>query len=196
MAKEKKVNPLKVVTPKFRLSFPELFTAKAFGDQDESYSIKMLFPKKTDLKPLREKLAMAAREKWGDQTPKNLNTPWVDGNTKDLDGYEDMIVLSASSKFKPQVVGLDRNEILAPEDIYAGCYARAAIIAYAWEYTDPKTKKVMKRGVSFRLESVQKLEDGEPFVSRADAAETFDDGAYGDGVSDDSNYEDDDDIFG
>lgn len=196
MTKEKKKNPLKVVTPKFRLSFPELFQPKAFDDQDAVYSIKMLFDKKVDLSEMKAVMKKAAREKWGDSVPKGIQQPFVDGNSKDLDGYENTIVVGASTKFKPQVCGPNPEDLLTSADeVYAGCYCRAALIAHAWEYTHPKTKKVMKRGVSFRLESVQKLADGESFVSRPDVTDTFD--AVDDGSDDLDNFEDDtDDMFG
>lgn len=183
-----KQNPLKVVTPKFRLSFPELFEPKAFEDQAAKYSIQMLFDKKQDLSQLKNVVKRAAKEKWGDNPPKGIVLPFKDGNDKDLDGYQDTIVVGAASKFKPQVVDQKLEAILTADDIYAGCYARAAINAYAWEYKNPQGK-VMKRGVSFNLESVQKLAEGERFVKRPDASETFD--VVDDGSDDADNYEDD-----
>lgn len=189
MAKE---NPLKVVTPMFRLSFPELFEPKAFEDQAAKYSVQMLFDKKTDLASLKNVVKKAVKEKWGENPPKGLVLPFKDGNEKELEGYEDKIVVGAATKFKPQVVNNKLEEILAPDDIYAGCFARAAIGAYAWEYKNAKGQ-VMKRGVSFNLESVQKLKEGERFVKRPDASETFD--AVDDGSDDDSNYASDDDDF-
>lgn len=188
----KKVNPMKVVTPKFRLSFPELFQPKAFEDQAAKYSIQMLFDKKTDLAPLKNAVKLAMKEKWGDNQHKGLVLPFKDGNEKELEGYQNMIVVGAASKFKPQVVSNTLEEILAADDIYAGCFARAAINAYAWEYKN-KQGKVMKRGVSFNLESVQKLAEGPRFVNRPDATETFD--AVEDGSNDIDNYASDDDDF-
>lgn len=182
----------KVITPKFRLSFPELFEPKAFDGQAPKYSIQMLFDKKTDLSPLKAAVKKAIVDKWGQNPPKGLVLPFKDGNEKDLEGYEDKIVVSASTKFKPQVVDQKVEPILVADDIYAGCYARAAINAYAWEYKNAKGQ-VMKRGVSFNLESVQKLAEGERFVKRPDASETFD--AVDDGSDDPSNFELSDDDF-
>jgi hypothetical protein len=95
MSKQK--SPTKVVTPKFRLSFPELFEPKAFENQAAKYSIQMLFDKKTDLAPLKAVVKKAANEKWGDNLPKGILLPFKDGNEKDLEGYEDKIVVSAAS---------------------------------------------------------------------------------------------------
>lgn len=171
MSNDKK-NPKRVITPKFRLSFPELFEAKAFAEAAPKFSLQMLFDKGTDLTPLKKAVQLAAKEKWGDQMPKGLVLPFKDGDEKEIDGYEGMIVVAASSKFKPQVVDAKLQEILTPDDIYAGCFARAAISAYAWEYG--QGGKIMKRGVSFNLENVQKLAEGERFVKRSDASDDFD----------------------
>lgn len=191
MATDKKQKPTKVITPKFRLSFPELFEPKAFEDQAAKYSIQMLFDKKADLSPLKNAVKLAVREKWGENPPKGLVLPFKDGNEKDLEGYEDKIVVGAASKFKPQVVDQRLEAILTADDIYAGCFARAAVNAYAWEYKNQKGA-VMKRGVSFNLESVQKLAEGERFVKRPDASELFDE--VEDGSNDSSNYADEDDM--
>lgn len=196
--KSKQKNPLKVITPKFRLSFPELFQARAMEREDGTegvakYSIQMLFDKKADLAALKNVVKKAAKEKWGDNPPKGLVFPFKDGNEKDLEGYENTIVVGASSKFKPSIVDQNVEPILAADDIYAGCYARAAIVAYAWEAKNKKGQ-ILKRGVSFNLESVQKLAEGEPFVRRPDPSDDFD--SVEDGSDDSDNYEEDDDLFG
>lgn len=183
-----KVNPLKVVTPKFRVSFPQVFEAKSFQNQPPKFSIQMLFDKKTDLTALKKVVNLAIKEKWGDKAPKGITLPFKDGNDKELDGYEDKIVVSAASKFKPQVVDQKVEQIEAQDDFYAGCYARAAIAAYAWELKEGKA--VLKRGVSFNLESVQKLSDGERFVKRSEASDDFDE--VEDDSNDKSNYESED----
>lgn len=162
-----------VRTPKFRVSFPELFEAKSFQNQTPKFSVQMLFGKKTDLKILEKEVNRAIKEKWGDKPPKRLERPFKDGDEKELEGYENKIVVNASSKFKPIIVNAGREAITDPEEIYAGCYAHASVFAYAWEHKDEKSKAVLKSGVSFTLVGIQKVEDGERFVKRADAAELF-----------------------
>lgn len=186
MAKDK-TNPLEVMTPKFRVSFPEVFEAKSFQNQAPKFSVQMLFDKKEDLSSLKNAVKLAVKEKWGDNPPKGITLPFKDGDDKDLDGYEGKIVVGASSKFKPQVLDQKAQEILAQNDFYAGCFARALISAYAWEHKEGKA--VLKRGVSFNLTAVQKLADGEPFVKRRDASQIF--GTVDDGSEDQSNYNDD-----
>lgn len=182
---------LEVTTEKFRVSFPELFEAKSFNEGDAKYSIQMLFDKKTDLTKLKNAVKLAAQKKWGDKPLKGLVLPFKDGNEKDLEGYENTTVVGASTKFAPAVVAANKTPITNPEELYAGCYARAYLQAYAWEYKQGNV--VMKRGVSFTLNAVQKLGEGERLVKRRDMTEVFDE--VDDGSSDKANYESSDDDF-
>lgn len=188
MAKELK--PTEVVTPKFRVSFPDLFEAKSFQNQAPKFSVQMLFPKNSDLTAIKKAMAAAVKEKYGDKPPK-LPNPFKDGNEKELDGYADHLILSASSKFKPDVVDQKGEPILAQNDLYAGCYARAFITAYVYEVRDEKNPKtILKKGIGFYLGHVQKLADGEPFTKRTKSEDVFD--SVEDASSDAANYESDD----
>lgn len=195
MANKKKLVSEKatVVTPEFRASFPALFEARAVKQGDPAkFSVQMLFQVKetakskaegtkvVDIAPLKElvrnvlvEMYGADRAKW----PTNLVLPFRDGGEvgkKDLAGYGDGIIFStATSKNKPGVVyphaGTDgRPEVMnVPSDFYGGCYARAKVNAYHWEYMG-------KVGVSLGLINVQKLRDGEMFGIRGDAPKDFD----------------------
>lgn len=160
----------KVVTPEFRVSFPAVFEPKAFQGNAPKYSVVMLFDKKTDLTSVKKAVFNAATEKWGakDKWPKGLRLPFRDGDEKgDKQGYAGCIYVTATSKDQPGLVGPTRQAILNPKDFYAGCYARAEIIAFAYD-------KVGNRGVSFSLQNIQKMRDGASFSGRKDAADVFD----------------------
>lgn len=161
----------KVITPEFRVSFPAVFTAKAFQNQEPKYSVVMLFSKKTDISELKKAAMNAAAEKFGnDKTkwPKNLKMPFRDGDEKaDTPGYKDTIFVTASSKQRPGLVDRSRQAILSEEDFYAGCYARAELIAFAYDTAG-------NRGVSFSLQNIQKLKEGEKFSGRKAAEDVFD----------------------
>lgn len=160
----------RVITPEFRVSFPQVFTPKAFEDQEPKYSVVMLFDKKTDLASLKKAAFNAAVEKWGskEKFPKNLRMPFRDGSERsDTPGYEGTIFISASSKNQPGLVNGKREAILDQKDFYAGCYARAELIAFAYV-------KAGNKGVSFSLQNVQKLRDGTPFSGRKNAEDVFD----------------------
>lgn len=186
----------KVITHEFRLSFPSLFTPKAFDDkQDAKYSAVMLFDAKVDLaKPSLNKQGAprgvsmkhaafnAAVEKWGpkERWPKNLRMPFRDGNEKsDTPGYENTIFVTASSKNPPGIVDKQLRKILNEGDIYAGCYCCAEIIAFAYD-------KAGNKGVGFSLQNIQKLRDGEAFSGRKAAEDVFD--SVEDGSDDAGSY--------
>lgn len=188
-----KKEKIAIRTPKFRVSFPELFEAKAFEDKAPKFSIQMLFDKTTDLSELKDAVKAVAKEKWGNNIPKGLSLPFRDGNEKTLDSHKNKIVVSAFSKYKPIVVKAKFQNgqavpILDPEEIYAGCYAIASISPYAWEHKN-KQGAVMKRGVSFNLNAVQKAGEGERFSKLPDASEMFE--SFDDGSDDVDNFETD-----
>lgn len=190
MAKEKMdIEKKKCMTPEFRVSFPHVFEPHAFEDQDPKFSCVMLFPKNVDLKELKRAVFNAATEKWGpkDKWPKKMRMPFRDGDEKaDLMGYPGTIFVSASSKEsnQPQVIGNKKIDgqfpVLTSEaEFYAGCYARATLIAFAYD-------KMGNQGVSFSLQNLQKLRDGEAFSGRKKAEDEFDE--VDDGSDDAANY--------
>lgn len=178
----------KCVTPQFRVSFPHVFEANSFQGQEAKYKLTMLFPKTTDLKELKRAALNAAVEKWGpkEKWPKSLKMPFRDGDEKEeLQGYADCIFVSATSKQRPGVVDQKRAPITKEDNtFYAGCYARASLIAFAYDTAGNK-------GVAFSLQNIQKLRDGEQFSGRKKAEDEFDD--VEDSSDDETSYASDDD---
>jgi hypothetical protein len=171
MTNDKKKDLQRVTTPVARVSFPKVFKADAYEDQEPKFSCTLLFPKTADLSALRKAVHAASVKKWGadeKKWPKNLRSPFNDGNDKtDLQGYKNTIYISAKNKHRPQVVDQKLNPITEEDDtFYAGCFARFSLRAYAY---DTKGNK----GVSFSLEAIQKHSDGERFSGRKDASEVF-----------------------
>ena len=165
----------KLITPTFRVSFPAVFTPRKANEQDANavakYSLHMIFKKTDDLTELKNAVRAAVVEKWGaDKTkwPKKLTLPFRDGTEKDYDGYgPDTVFISASSKMKPGLVDENVQPIIEPSEFYGGCYARAAVNAFAWEFMG-------KAGVSFGLRNIQKVKDGDPFGGGSKAEDDFD----------------------
>lgn len=159
------------VTPPFRVSYPHLAEPSAQQGSDPKFSIRMLWPKdSTDLKPLRDLCAQAARECWGDKIPNSVKRPIKDGDESDYENEAGYWCASARSKYRCGVVGGDLREY-SPEEIvdkiYPGCWARAKILVGAGEHSGSKY-------VHFVLQSVQKIRDDESFVTRRSAANDFD----------------------
>lgn len=168
----KKFEGKKVMTPRFRVAFARVFKPEAFEEgQTEMYSLTMLFPKgDSDLSELKRVAKEAKKAKWGDKPPKKLKTPFKDGNAEefeDYDGFEDMIVVRATSKWKPGIVNKKLQNITDESEFYSGCWARATVQAFPYD-------KIGK-GVSFAVMNLQKLEDDESFTGGAAAEDDFDD---------------------
>lgn len=166
----------KLWTPKFRVAFPNVFVAVAPpGSEKKKYSVTMLFTpagfsvKDKELWVKMKKSAEAvAIEKWPKGMPKNLVNPFKDGMEKqEYDGYgAGVIFLNASTQQRPGLVDGNKVKIEDASEFYGGCYAVATINAYAWEFMG-------KCGVSFGLQNLQKVGEGEPFGGKTRAEDDF-----------------------
>lgn len=195
MSKETKTNPRKCMTPKFRVSFPALFVPQKINDDDPNetpkYGVTMLFPKGTNLKALEKAHDAAIKEgiksKWDGKKPANLRSPFRDGDKEEdyssKEGYPGHIFVRATTFDKPGVVNALREKIQDPSEVYAGCYARATVVAAPYN-------KAGNKGVGFYLQNLQFLEDGESFSGRMKAEDEFED--YEAPEEDDEDEEDDD----
>ncbi len=170
-----------VRTPKFRVSFPSVFEKSGPPGTDPSklkYSVVMLFTldeinKDPKQKVLWEQMLLAAKdcagEKWGNKIPQGLTSPFRNGTEKDqYEGYgEGVIFLTAKSERRPGIVDANVNRIIDPEDFYPGCFAHADVNPYGWSYMG-------KNGISFGLQNIQKIADGEHIGGGASAESSFD----------------------
>lgn len=170
-----KTEEKKITTGKFRVSFPHVFKPQTTDDGGQAYTIVMMIPKgDTDtINKLKALAKAAAYEKWGKDAVEGkkvkLKWPIRDGEEKadQYPEYEGMVFASATNKKnKPKIVDKDLNLIVDESEFYPGCYARASVKAYAWEW---KTKK----GVSFGLYNLQKVAEGEPFGSISKPEDDF-----------------------
>ena len=168
----------KVLTGEVRLSYVNLTTPRASQQGGEpKYSVTLLIPKsdnatKMDIdNSIRAAYEEGVSKKWGGAHPQ----PKVivhDGDGLRPSGLpfgeecKGCWVITASTKNKPQVVGIDNvNCELAPNDIYSGMYARVTLNFYGY--------KNKKTGVGCGLGNVMKTRDGEPLGGGASAASDF-----------------------
>jgi hypothetical protein len=87
-----------------------------------------------------------------------------------------MYFINCSSKTKPGVVDKDLNEILDPEEVYSGCYARVSVNFFPYNTNGNK-------GVGCGLNNLQKIADGDYLGGRTRAEDDFE--AWGDEGGDD-----------
>ena len=169
----------KVLTGEVRLSYVNLITPRASqASQEPKYSVTLLIPKsdQATIADINASIQAAyddgVTKKWGGAHPQ----PKVilhDGDGLRQSGLpfgdecKGHWVLTASTKNKPQVVGIDNiNCELAPQDIYSGMYARVTINFFAYDAGGSK-------GVGCGLGNVLKTRDGEPLAGGASAATDF-----------------------
>lgn len=177
--------PTKVVTGKVRLSYAHLFEPySSFENQPAKYSTTILIPKSdvATIKAIKAAQLTALEEgkskKFGGSIPKNWKNTLHDGDEDaDLEKnpeYAGHYYMAISNNQKPGIVDSNVQPILDATEVYSGCYARVSMNAYPFNAQGSK-------GVSFGLNHVQKLADGEPFGGSAGKAENdFDAVSYED----------------
>ena len=165
----------KVVTGKVRLSYAHLFTPTAIDENSEKkYNVSLIIPKsdKVTLAAINAAVDAAKIEnvsKWGGKVPANLRTPLRDGDIDRADdpAYAGCYFINASSKRKPAVVDINKQEILDPAEVYSGCYGRAVLNFFGYATAGNK-------GIGCGLNAIQKVADGEP-LGAVSSVDDFDD---------------------
>lgn len=169
-----------VMTPKFRVSYPSVFKAKKNDLNDKlEFSLVAYFPKGADLSALKKAALEAMEEKWPDpkKRPANMRSPFrkhEEKFKKDDSGQmiipqgmeEGGIFINMKSMQKPGLVDTANQDIIVESDFYSGCYARATVRAFAYLQKG-------NAGVSFGLQNIQKMADGDPLGSRTKPQDDF-----------------------
>lgn len=168
-----------ITTGKVRASYVHVFQPRTPDNGGEpKYSVTLLIPKSdaATLNCIYAEIERAkqdgAQKAFGGNIPPQCRTPIYDG-----DGYRQSgeafgeecrgcMVITASAKQQPVVVGLDMQNIINPAELYSGCYIRANINFFAYNSNGNK-------GIGCGLNAVQKIEDGEPLTMRVSAQEAF-----------------------
>lgn len=154
-----------IVLKNVRLSYPNLFKAKAIQkDQEPKFSANFILDKKTDaaqIETLRKLIQTVAEEKWGKtKIPKFKHALLRDGaDREDKEGYgPEVMFIGASSQKRFPVVDRDPSIELNEQDgkPYAGCYVNASLRLWAYD-------NEFGKGVSATLRAVQFVKDGEAF---------------------------------
>lgn len=174
----------RVITPEARLSFPALFEPQTTPQGKKKYSACLIFEKTADMAAMKKAALLAASEKWGDKAPDmikqgKVRLPFRDGNDyADKRGFgPEVVFMNVGSdaeknappgivdRFKDPKTGKARV-ISDPAEVYPGCYVRASLSAFAYDTNGNK-------GVSFGLNNIQKLRDGERLDGRSAATDDF-----------------------
>lgn len=166
-------------TPIARVSWPSIFKGKKNDKGETKYFMDLLFKKGENIDALRKAAFNAAVVKYGPDRakwPQNLFSPFKDQGEKRF-YFDDANVrqerpefepgafmLALNTKRRPGVVDRDGKTPITDETrIYGGCWARAVCHFYVWEYRDPDSNKIVKRGIGCGLDAVQFARDDKPF---------------------------------
>lgn len=170
--------PTKVITGKARLSYPNIWEPRAFGNDatgPKKYSATLIIPKSDTVAEQKIRKAIAAAAELGKSTkfngkiPGKLEHTFYDGDGPEADGAEELKgcwYLRSNSVSKPGVIDSQKNEIMDKDEVYAGCYVKASVNFYAYNFGGNK-------GVACGLNNLMKVADGEPFSGRASAEDDF-----------------------
>lgn len=179
-----------VTTGKIRASYVYLLSPRPSQDGGpDEYQMTILIPKPdkvtlTKINAAQEAARLAFTNKTGKKLPANLPTTLHDGDGLKENGEpygpecKGCYVIAVRSTNPPVVVDANKLPITDPREVYSGCYGRAIINFYVYDYMG-------KRGISAGLLGFMKLHDGEPLAGGVVTDDDWDDG-----------WEDDDDLLG
>lgn len=182
MAKEEK-NKYRVALKSHRLSYLHVKTPSAYEDGDPKYSATVLVPKDhEDADKLLNLLQDCYDEnktthfKGVAMTHKNFRYPLQDGDDyadrqaelgKDGEAYRGCYYIKAATVNQPPVFDENGEDMIDLNEIKSGDYGRVSITI--WPYSKKGT------GITAFLNSVKKIEDGEPLGSAGGTAAEFED---------------------
>jgi hypothetical protein len=172
MSKGKNAFGPKVNTPKFRGAFVRFFKPEDVkrddGSIDKQWGCTAIFDKGTDMAVLREAASAAAKELWGAKAEQILKHPKFKSPFKDgaeavstagerYAGFEagQTTIKIATTQRAPECIDGAKQAIIDADQCYSGAYYRASVVPMAYEH--PKGGV----GISFKLQNVQKLGDGD-----------------------------------
>lgn len=169
----------RIVTGKVRFCYVNAFEPKAMNEGEEPRYTVCILIDKTDENTLNKiNAAIEAAKVIGKnklagkngKVPTNVKTTLRDGDIDrpDEEAFAGKMFVNANSVRKPQVVDINLNPILDKDEFYSGCYGRASLNFYAYDFNGNK-------GIACGLCNLQKLEDGERFDGGASAEEDFGD---------------------
>lgn len=173
---------VKVITEKAILSYPHLDTPQKGkkADSKSKYSAALVFLAGTNLTAIKAAIVAAAVEKYGEKAVEMLRTGALKNPLRtdaEAKGYPaGATFLNVRSDNQPGCVyafpGPDgKKPALIPQDkikseLYPGAIVRASIVAFTYD-TDGN------KGVSFALNNIQKIADGDRLDSRVSAEDEF-----------------------
>lgn len=157
------VNVFKPYTDPSKPDDKPKYKALLIIDKDDKASVSKI---KNAIKFVEEKMIT---EKYAGKRPKKaIKNTLVDGDEeKEGEEFENTYCMNVSKHLKPQIFDKKLQPITDEEEVYSGCIANVAIDCYYYFRPD-------SQGITFSLEAIQKVAEGEPLgASRVRAEDVF-----------------------
>jgi len=174
------------LTPRFTASFPYVFIKRpphpSRPQEDPKFEITMLFDKATtDMTIFHNHIQAAINTEWPNTSnrPQNIKSPIRDGDIEsERDEYKGCWFIKVKTKRKPVIKNRDNTASIEEEDqFYGGVIARAKIHAFPFsigkQYANGQYDPNGNYGVTFQLDALQKLEEGQRFGGGGDHTDLF-----------------------
>jgi len=166
----------KLVTPPFRASYVHLIEPKPpAAGAEPVFSMAVVLPKddpevKKFMKKLKALQDQVAKDKFG-KLPKTLKRGIKDGDNLDSEKehpeWEGCYVFTVKSKTQPGIIGSDLQPIMEEDKLYSGAEYRVSLSMWAWSHATGG------KGISYNLDNVMWVKDGDRFDNRSAATDDF-----------------------
>tara|TARA_R100000541_G_scaffold34564_1_gene42967 strand:- start:4588 stop:5109 length:522 start_codon:yes stop_codon:yes gene_type:complete len=145
-----------------RLSFPAIFKRAEFDNVETKFEGTLLLDKDSQadqIEQINKRIDAFLAEKFPKGAPKSVKrTVFIDGDTKDYDGYENHMAFKGSNNKRPTVIDRDKTPLVEEDGkLEAGDYCNA--IVDLWYSDHPKGGKQ----VLGNLLGLQFVKEGERF---------------------------------
>lgn len=171
----------RIITPEAILSYPHLFEPQVDRKGKEKYGCALVFPEGTDISAMKKAAVGVLVDRFGKEKTKELLKTQADDllpfrNDWEKKGYpEGSVFMNVRTTRKPGIVSTvpdPKNNgrpmvIDDPDEMYPGARVRASIRPF-WYDVDGN------RGVSFALNNLQKVGEGDRLDNFVAAADEFD----------------------
>lgn len=165
-----------MITPYATLSFPVLFSPRPRSEGgDPAYSCSLLFSpeaqKTAGYKAMVKAVEDLITEKFAKVNRASLSLPFRDAGEKEgrYEAYKAgwTFISPWTKSGRPGVIDRECQEVLTPDDVWAGLLVHASVRPFAWANSG-------KRGVSFGLNHIQIVRSDVPRIDgRISASRAF-----------------------
>jgi hypothetical protein len=168
---------MKVVLKRARLSFPRLDKPEAFEGGEPKYKATLVVTDPADVKALKSAVMAVGQEEFRDKFAAGIRSQKLRNPIKKSDDDEasrypaGSIYIRTATEDQPGMVAVWRGPDgkaarVTADQFYAGCFVNASVWCFAYDHQ-------MNKGVSFALNNIQFVADGERLDNRIAAEDEF-----------------------